>query len=143
MLNCINCMRLTLISILFMLCLQPMSATIADAAHDVTEKFNTGWTLQIDNNLTAIGMRDRDYTAEIALSLSGRRAQEFLFSADGLRALIDRAVGIDRLATAPTSFRLHSVQYGFDLFTPLDLVAVHPVLDDRPYASLLYLSNTE
>ena len=136
-------MRVPPISILFMLCLQPVCAAVTHAADDGAEKYDSGWTLQIDNNLTGIGMKDRDYTAGVTLTLSGRRAQEYLFSADSPRAFIDRVAGIDRLSATPASFRMHSLQYGFELFTPLDLAAVQPVLDDRPYASLLYLSNTE
>lgn len=105
------------------------------------EKYNTGWVLNFDNDILAD--RDRDYTGGIALTLSGRRAQEYLVSLEGVRNWLDDLLGISKLYAKEPHFQLHSVQYGATLFTPGDILNPAPIYDDRPYGSLFYLSNTE
>lgn len=99
------------------------------------------WTIHVDNDLFAMADRDRDYTAGVAFSMGGDAALErtpFFFRAlDGL----DGA-----LAAGPFAPRGrvegHALEIGLLLFTPQDLAASAPILDDRPYASLLYASST-
>jgi len=110
-------------------------------AHAMEEKYNSGWLLNLDNDILA--ERDRDYTGGIALTLSGRRAQEYLVSLEGARNWLDDLLGIDKLYTDQPHFQLHSVQYGAMLFTPEDTADPAPIFDDRPYGSLFYISNTE
>ena len=105
------------------------------------QKYNSGWRLNIDNDILA--ERDRDYTGGIALTLSGRRAQEYLVSLEGVRNWLDDILGINKLYVKQPYFQLHSVQYGAMLFTPGDITNAAPIFDDRPYGSLFYLSNTE
>ncbi len=105
-----------------------------------TEPYNSGWQLNLDNNVFQRYMKDRDYTAGIAFTATGSRAQSGWLNIDMLRAAV-----FDQLSfykTNPTA-RKHSVQYGFTMFTPDDITATQPVLDDRPFASLFYISNTE
>jgi hypothetical protein len=105
------------------------------------ENYNTGWVLNLDNDILA--ERDRDYTGGIALTLSGRRAQEYLFSLESIRNWLDDLLGISKLYAKEPHFQLHSVQYGAMLFTPGDITDPAPIYDDRPYGSLFYISNTE
>jgi hypothetical protein len=105
------------------------------------EKYNTGWALNFDNDILAD--RDRDYTGGMALTLSGRRAQEYPVSLEGVRNWLDGLLCIDKLYTDQPHFQLHSVQYGATLFTPGDILNPEPIYNDRPYGSLFYLSNTE
>jgi len=110
-------------------------------AHGVEEKYNTGWRLNLDNDILAGA--DRDYTGGIALTLSGRRAQEYLISLEGVRNWLDDLLHIDTRYADQPHFQLHSVQYGAMLFTPGDISDPAPIFDDRPYGSLFYMSNTE
>jgi len=105
------------------------------------QKYNSGWLLSLDNDILA--ERDRDYTGGIALTLSGRRAQEYLISLEGIRNWLDKLLGIHTLYQKQPYFQLHSIQYGAMLFTPGDITDPAPIFDDRPYGSLFYLSNTE
>ena len=107
------------------------------------EPYNSGWRVNADNDLLTGQTTDRDYTGGLALTLSGRRAQEYPVSIDSWRA------GIDQLTTFPGFYQssdtmsFHSQQYGLTLFTPDDIESVTPVYDDRPYASLFFMSNSE
>ena len=105
------------------------------------QKYNSGWLFNLDNDILAES--DRDYTGGIALTLSGRRAQEYLVSLEVVRNWLDDLLHINRLYDDQPHFQLHSVQYGAMLFTPGDITDPAPIFDDRPYGSLFYISNTE
>lgn len=110
-------------------------------AYGIEEKYNSGWMINLDNDLLA--EQDRDYTGGFAVTLSGSRAQEYLISLEGVRNWLDGLLRIDRLYAEHAHFQLHSVQYGITLFTPGDITDPEPIFDDRPYGSLFYISNTE
>lgn len=106
-----------------------------------TEKYNSGWQLTTDNNIFQRYMKDRDYTGGIAFTASGSRAKSGWLNIDPARAWIFSRLPFD--LAKDTAIKKHSVQYGLMLFTPDNITATQPVLDDRPFASLLYISNTE
>jgi hypothetical protein len=114
---------------------------VSQSASSMEEKYNSGWQLHLDNDILAES--DRDYTGGIALTLSGQRVEEYLFSLEGVRNWLDDILGIDHLYAQRARFQSHSVQYGAMLFTPEDISNPAPIFDDRPYGSLFYLSNTE
>ncbi len=109
----------------------------------MTEKYNSGWAVYIDNDLFSSAETDRDYTGGLAVTLSGQRAQEFLLSTDNWLDTIDRWVRFDTLYQKSPHFQLHSFEYGFTLFTPRDTSIAEPIFDDHPYASLFFIANTE
>ena len=108
-----------------------------------SESYNSGWQINADNDLLTGQGTDRDYTGGIAVTLSGKRAQEYLVSIDGWRAEIDDLIKFPHLYQSSHHMSYHSQQYGMTLFTPDDIDSVTPVYDDRPYASLFFMSNTE
>ena len=122
------------------LCLTCFSV-IADNIGD--EKYNSGWRVNADNDLFTAQSTDRDYTGGLALTLSGKRAQDYPVSIDAWRAAVDDLVKFPDLYQSSDYMLFHSQQYGMILFTPEDISSVAPVYDDRPYASLFFLSNTE
>jgi hypothetical protein len=96
-----------------------------------------GGRLQIDNDLFAGQEHDRDYTGGMTLTLSGERAREGQLSLDPLLSRLD---GLVLPLTDGT--RLYAArQVGFMAFTPTDIHAATPIHDERPYASLLFVSN--
>jgi hypothetical protein len=96
----------------------------------------SGVRLQIDNDLLAGGDRDRDYTGGLALTISGTQARDGLLSLDPVLAKIDQLLP----ATADARI-FHARQIGFMAFTPADTLSREAQLDDRPYASLLFVTN--
>ena len=117
----------------------------ADSAENVSaeELYNSGWRLNIDNDLWTGMAVDRDYTGGIAFTLSGKRVQQYPVSIDSWRGGIDRLFNFDRMYRTSEHLSFHSQQYGMTLFTPEDIESNAPVYDDRPYASLFFMSNTE
>ena len=124
----------------FILCLP---YAFVSAAEIGDEKYNSGWRINTDNDLLTGQTTDRDYTGGLALTLSGRRVQEYPVSIDTWRAAIDGLISFPHLYDSAETMFFHSQQYGMALFTPEDISSVAPVYDDRPYGSLFYLSNTE
>jgi hypothetical protein len=100
-----------------------------------------GWTVHVDNDLFALADRDRDYTAGVAFSLGGGTVGD---RAPPLAAALDRLDSV--LAAGPFaprgSAQGEALEIGLLLFTPQDLATRGPIFDDRPYASLLYVSGT-
>lgn len=117
----------------------------ADSAHNVSDEelYNSGWRLNIDNDLWVGMATDRDYTGGLAFTMSGKRVQQYPVTIDSWREGIDRLFNFDRIYRSSEYLSFHSQQYGMTLFTPDDIESTAPVYDDRPYASLFFMSNTE
>jgi hypothetical protein len=118
-----------------------MMLPLSNQVHATTEAYNTGWQLNIDNNIFTRYMKDRDYTGGIAFTATGSRAQSGWLNIDLVRGWVFDNLSISERDSSV--IKKHSVQYGMVLFTPDDISATQPVLDDRPFASLFYISNTE
>lgn len=106
------------------------------------EPRNGGWELHLDNDAFAPAGQDGDYTGGIALSLMGRRAQEYPFSLDRMRNGIDSFLGHDRIYSDHREIERHSMEFGLVAYTPRDTSNPNPINNDRPYASLLFLANS-
>ncbi len=106
------------------------------------EPNNTGWSLYLDNDLFALRDGDRDYTGGMSLTLSGSRATDYWFSLNPVLQSIDNLSFIGDLHRHGDR-QLHSIETGFTVFTPANINQVDKQLGDRPYASLIYLSNTK
>ncbi len=118
----------------------PGNAPIAGIQLDAAgrEKYDTGWAYYFDNDALMPAERDEDYTGGMALTMSGRRAQESLVSLDTPLGWLDRiALGQSRTE----AHQLHSLQVGAIAFTPSDIQLDAVTPGDRPYASLLYVAN--
>lgn len=95
-----------------------------------------GARIQIDNDLFAGRRQDRDYTGGLGITLSGEQARDGWLSLDPLLARLDRWSAGNRDA------EVHFArQVGLMAFTPGDTLVAEVQPDDRPYASLLFLSN--
>jgi hypothetical protein len=104
------------------------------------EEYNAGWTLAIDDDVMAFSDRDFDYTGGVAVTLAGRRVAEWPISLDKAASWLDPLVPRHEALGAVQP--LHAMQIGLIAFTPEDLDVATPIRDERPYASLLFLSNT-
>lgn len=96
-----------------------------------------GVRVHIDNDLFSGTTRDRDYTGGMAVTVSGNYARDGLLSLDPILSRVDK------LTTPQAQYATihHAQQFGLIAFTPVDIAATQPLFDDRPYASLLFVSN--
>ena len=104
------------------------------------EPNRTGWSLYADQD-TFYPPRndDRNYTMGLGLSFSGDHFKNgYLATArDTLDQLFSLHTGSNPLE------RIHTFEYGATAFTPNDLEEEAPIPGDRPYASLVYFSNSK
>lgn len=113
------------------------SCGAALAAGPATER--TGLDFRIDNDGLSLGKEDKDYTGGLSLTLTGPHATGHVLSLDPALGYLDTALGVTPTAADTT---VHGFGIGLMAFTPEDITTTGPLPDDRPYASLLYISNT-
>lgn len=92
--------------------------------------------VQIDNDLFAGDNQDRDYTGGMSIAISGERARDGLLSLDPLLRRLDNLSDGEQDADV-----YYARQIGLMAFTPSNTQVTEVQPDDRPYASLLFLSN--
>ena len=101
------------------------------------EETARGWSLAIDNDLFGPTQSDRDYTGGLGITVSGAQTAEYWWSLDPLLRRIDRLVVGERARSAAIN---HAVQLGWVSFTPQDLLTKDVNFDDRPYASMVFVT---
>lgn len=103
---------------------------MADAPHD------HGIGIYYDQDLLTPGFNeDRDYTTGIALEFFWQ--QDGIYPMDRLVKSLGHKLGIH----TDSDDTVRSFMIGSVNFTPDNLSASEPIFNDRPYASLIYLSN--
>ena len=107
------------------------------------EQHDAGWELYLDNDAFSLLPLDQDYTGGLAVTLYGKRAIHFPARLEHLRDKIDQWTGSEKRYQSKKVFTLHSIGFGYSAFTPKDVATSAPVYDDRPYASLVFIANTQ
>ena len=115
--------------------------TSVSAADSIPANELQGWYLSIEQDLFYLidpdKNEDRDYTIGIDVGFFGDAATH-TYIYDGLNG-IDAILGLGNARASVHSQR--SMHLGIAVYTPDDLANPDPIYDDRPYASLLYISN--
>src|SRR5690606_35369266 len=151
-------LRRVIITIFLLLAINPVIcaelAETPDLSHDrwleyskrLNKKFNEPrritWSLYFDNDLFTDPGRDRDDTGGITAAFSGTAARDHFFSIDGLLGSLNGLLNVDHAYNEKRSVLLHAYEVGMVVFTPDNIRTKEPLFDDRPYASLVYISNT-
>jgi hypothetical protein len=107
------------------------------------EDYNSGWAFYLDNDAFSLLDIDQDYTGGFAVTLSGHRAEDYFFSLDPLLRGLTWLTGVGHLYGRHGSFELHSIELGLTSFTPEEIATAEPIYDDHPYASLVFMANSE
>lgn len=98
-----------------------------------------GLGLHIDNDALSSREDDKDYTGGLSLVVTGPGAADHPLSLDAALSFIDTTTGLESAADAPV---LQGFEAGMTVFTPEDIETADPLTGDRPYASLVFISNT-
>jgi hypothetical protein len=104
-------------------------------------KDRQSWALAFDNDLLVPGHRDQDYTYGINFTQTGIAPEKASLAFAQLLSTVDDWLGNNHLHNAG-SIETFSREYGAFGFTPEDITVSTPNTNDRPYASLLYASNS-
>ncbi len=97
------------------------------------------WSFSFDNDALVPGSRDQDYTYGVSASVSSETPPQSRWSLNTPLQWFDSHSGIPTLGN---SVRTYSTEIGLYGFTPEDITRSDANLDDRPYASLLYVSHS-
>ena len=96
-------------------------------------------SLYLDNDVMTGS--DNDYTGGFAVAFNGEDAREHPISIDGLLSQTNHALGVEE--TFNHDLIRHICEAGLAAFTPTDITTEEPIENDRPYSSLVYISNTK
>jgi hypothetical protein len=97
------------------------------------------WAVSMDNDLFVPTGQDRDFTAGFALTYTGHSGVKYWQGLDNGLAAVDRLHGLD-VSGRENSLVTPSIEIGAYGFTPENIEARDVQGNDRPYASLVYLS---
>ena len=114
------------------------------------------WALALDNDILVPSSRDQDYTYGVSATYTGASTKEAFLSLHGPLQWVDRSLGrfLGRgskalsdnsveLSLSDFQYETHSVELGLYGFTPEDILNNNADQNDRPYASLLYVSSSK
>lgn len=106
------------------------------------QRYNS-WSFAFDNDVLVPGSRDQDYTYGVSATVSSETAPNSAWSLDTPLKWIDQQTGFSPLDLAlGAQVRTYSTELGLYGFTPENIGSEAVSAGDRPYASLLYLSNS-
>lgn len=104
---------------------------------------SSAWTPAFDNDMLAPGSQDQDYTYGVSTSMSSEMAPGYSFSPDRALDWVDRHSSFSALnSNAGNYVRTYTSEVGLYGFTPELINAETSDVGDRPYASLMYISNS-
>lgn len=101
---------------------------------------NSSWAVAFDNDILVPGSRDQDYTYGLNVTFSGKKAAKHWASLHKPLKKLDDWLGVDN--RIDDSITANRIEYGLFGFTPEDISQTEANSDDRPYASLLYVSSS-
>lgn len=114
------------------------SVTLSDKP--VKYESRSSRSFAFDNDILVPGSRDQDYTYGMSLSFTGGGVEEHWASLHAPLGWLDQRVGLGRGIS--NVIESSKIEYGLFGFTPEDIEMKAPGQDDRPYASLIYVSST-
>jgi hypothetical protein len=117
----------------------PLESADSESLRSLSQPYG-GWSVTVDNDLIGPAMSDRDYTGGVALTVSGPNTARHFWSLDPALRQMDRAFLGRGRDFSRTAIR-YSAQVGLMSFTPQDISASEVIADDRPYASLVYVTS--
>lgn len=122
-------------------------ANLIDAENQLTLDINkqssrpaSSWAFAFDNDLLVPGHRDQDYTYGLNFTQIGDKVDRAKVTLNAPLKAIDEFIGFTHssLSTQETFSR----EIGAFGFTPEDITINEPNPNDRPYASLVYISSS-
>lgn len=100
---------------------------------------NQGWAFSFDNDLLVPSSRDQDYTFGVSVNKSSEFKPDLLWSVDSPLQWVNSITGITALQAKARSF---TTEIGIYAFTPEEISNHNIDESDRPYSSLIYVSNS-
>jgi hypothetical protein len=107
---------------------------------DQPTKPTRSWAFAFDNDLLVPGHRDQDYTYGLNFTQTGVNARDANISLNRPLLILDSWLGFEHSTISIQE--TYSREFGAFGFTPEDITVSAANINDRPYASLVYLSSS-
>ncbi len=107
---------------------------------DSTWASDRGFSLQLDNDLFSGAHRDQDYSWGAALTLASPRPSGIAKPLDEARDEIESWFTTGDAGASAFAPETHTTQYGILAMTPSTLRSAEPLVNDRPFANLVFIS---
>ena len=107
---------------------------------DLPSKPAHSWAFAFDNDVFVPGHRDQDYTYGLNFTQTGNSVLDASLVLNKPLAAIDEFIGFNH--SSLSTQEMFSREIGAFGFTPEDITVSEANPDDRPYASLVYLSSS-
>lgn len=115
------------------------TALAAETIQPASRQHQQVWAISTDNDLFVPTQTDRDFTAGLALTYAGQPGVRYWRGFDNALASVDRWLHLNT-ATQDSGAITPALEFGVYGFTPDNIEATDLQTNDRPYASLVYLS---
>jgi hypothetical protein len=115
----------------------------SDALEDLDFPGDGGYSFQLDNDLFSGAHRDQDYSWGGGVTYSSPRPGPLLSPLHRSRALLDRWLAPDESSRTGWSPEHQSTQIAILAMTPQTLKFDEPLYNDRPFASLAFVTSSE
>jgi hypothetical protein len=102
-----------------------------------------GYAVQIDNDLFSGAHRDEDYSWGGAVTYASPRPGKLTKPLHDTRAFLDRWLVPDETENAGWTPAQQATQIGILAMTPETLRSPDPIYDDRPFASLVFVTSSQ
>jgi len=103
-------------------------------------KKKSSWAFAFDNDALVPVSRDQDYTYGFNLTFAGKSVEDQFASLHRPLDWVNQISGFNNYLDK--GLKASKTEYGLFGFTPEDISQTAPLQDDRPYASLVYVSST-
>lgn len=100
----------------------------------------SSWAFAFDNDVLALQSQDQGYTFGLNFTYTGKYAESQWASLHKPLDWIDLKINLDGLVSP--GVKSSSIEYGLFAFTPGDIDRSSAIEDDRPYASLVFVSSS-
>lgn len=131
-----------IIAALYLICTAETHA--ASFEQNKPAKKEIALSVYLDNDLFTGNNKDGDYTGGLAVSYTGEAANDQILSKTinwiNSRSLLKHLIPNKYFQT---QLDLSNFEIGMLAFTPQDIKRHDAIINDRPYASLIYLTNTQ
>ena len=115
------------------------TASTSDDGQDGGPEAKRSRSFALDNDALVNGSRDKDYSFGLNMTYRGQGVTDHFLSMHTPLGWLDNLIGLE---STPLRDNSAQIEYGFYAFTPDEISESKPIDDDRPYASLTFISNS-
>ncbi len=132
----------TLVAVALLALSQTGVARSDDERRDFTLAPEGGYSIQLDNDLFSGAHRDQDYSWGMAVTYASARPGKLMRPLHSMRDKLDEWLVPDETESGGWAPEQQATQMGILAMTPKSLRSPGPLIDDRPFANLIFVTSS-